>query len=96
MAGGWRGNQMKRSILIVSCLCAAGLAQAQTLYNNATVLGAPYTFSFGFAIALFGAVLSIYSFLHLRRSFAIMPAVAENTSPVSVYGPECGKGIGSI
>ncbi|HEY3421289.1 MAG TPA: isoprenylcysteine carboxylmethyltransferase family protein [Methanomassiliicoccales archaeon] len=43
--------------------------------NNATVLGTPYTFSFGFAIALLGAALSIYSFLHLRRSFAIMPAV---------------------
>jgi protein-S-isoprenylcysteine O-methyltransferase Ste14 len=43
--------------------------------NNATVLGAPYSFTFGLIVALFGAFLSTYSFLHLRRSFAIMPAV---------------------
>lgn len=43
--------------------------------NVPSVIPAPYSFSFGFIIAMFGAVLAIFSFIHLRRSFAIMPAV---------------------
>jgi protein-S-isoprenylcysteine O-methyltransferase Ste14 len=43
--------------------------------NNVTFVPALYSFSFGFIIAILGAALSVYSFLHLRRSFAILPAV---------------------
>lgn len=43
--------------------------------NLPSFLPAPYSISYGFIIAISGAVLAIYSFIHLRRSFAIMPAV---------------------
>jgi protein-S-isoprenylcysteine O-methyltransferase Ste14 len=43
--------------------------------NTPSLFPAPYSISFGFYIAMAGAGLAISSFVHLQRSFAIMPAV---------------------
>jgi protein-S-isoprenylcysteine O-methyltransferase Ste14 len=43
--------------------------------NMPSFIPTPYSISFGFFIAIAGAGLAIFSFVHLRRSFAILPAV---------------------
>ena len=43
--------------------------------NVPSVIPTPYSFSIGLLVAIFGAGLAVFSFIHLRRSFAIMPAV---------------------
>jgi protein-S-isoprenylcysteine O-methyltransferase Ste14 len=43
--------------------------------NVPSLLPTPYSISYGFLVAMFGAALAISSFIYLRRSFAIMPAV---------------------
>jgi protein-S-isoprenylcysteine O-methyltransferase Ste14 len=43
--------------------------------NSPMVIDTPYSIAWGLVVAIFGAMLALISFVYLRRSFAIMPAV---------------------
>ena len=43
--------------------------------NVPMVIDTPYSIAWGLLVAIFGAIMALISFVYLRRSFAIMPAV---------------------
>lgn len=43
--------------------------------NGPMVIDTPYSIAWGLLVAIFGAIMALISFVYLRRSFAIMPAV---------------------
>jgi protein-S-isoprenylcysteine O-methyltransferase Ste14 len=72
----WTRDEPRESTLLSETVIPAlSFIFPSLILNNLIFFPATYSYNIGFIIAIPGIIISIISFLFLRKSFAIMPAV---------------------